>query len=325
MATKHEYENEVAAPQNKGVPVKYKTQQYAKKTNDSRFNQLAALAGITSDVLSYMRPQQDPNEFHTEAHKRAITQSNTALSAGRGNANRMFGAASNLANTVGNKATQALLAQSANAGYEGGNAAAAVGSIGKDRALSEATLNTTGMAAQMSNQVEQAGVDNQLKLSQDTQLMDPGARTDESVLAGISAIPSEMVNAKRQDVESQMLNRYDRYGRADGLIPTEEEKRLQAEASKAVPLQEGQIPAQSAQGDGTLPEISSLNLLGKNPLDSIMGRQSQPTQQPLGPLGGGTPAQMPQQQTPFASSGLLGKDPLKKLMKPKTNFTQWGR
>jgi hypothetical protein len=325
----YDYENEVKGPQNQGMPVKYKTKQYATKTNPSllgllgknktAFGELSAGAGLAGDVLSYMRPEQDPNEFRTEAHERAKIQANQALSTGRENSNRIMGTASNISNMVGNKATQALLAQSANSGHEGGNAAAAVGSIGKDRSLSEATLNAVGMGANMSNQVEQQGFQNQLGLSQDTILTDPGAPMDESILAGVGALPSTLTDAKRGMVENEQLNRYDRDTQQGDEILSPEEQRLKDEAAKAVPAQPNQIPMMNAQANPSSPleqpGSATLGMVGATDTMSMLGMKKPPLD-----------LTRPKPKTqPSATMGMLGQNPLNNIMKPKGNFTQWGK
>ena len=174
-------------------------------------NQLGSLSNVAGQMLALSRPQMKPKEFLTEAHKRAKLQAQEALNKGRDSANMLYGMASNIANKSGLQAMQAMQAQAAATGGEGGGVAAAIGSRAKDAAWSNTSMNAAANAAEIGNMIEQQAFGNQVSLSQDTQLLDPGMRKDEAILMGLGQVPGALLEGKRKSVELANLDMYNRY------------------------------------------------------------------------------------------------------------------
>lgn len=277
-----EYKSTTQTPTNQVVKPKYDVKQVARRRNFGlqdlmgekgygAFTGLAALGGLVGDTLFNSRDQQKPLEYRNQEQINANVGSERALSSGIDAGKGMQAIAGSLANKVGNKALNAISAQSANSGYEGANTAAAVaGNVG-DKQLSDVGLNAYTQGVQVENQVRQNYVGNMQNSSNLTQNLTPGLDKDIAILDAIAASPEAMNQAKKRSNESIYDNMYDRYAKAEEPV-NPEQQRLEAEANKAVPAQPTTMGMQSVQGTGEIKNIAETNplfSLGNNMLGAL--------------------------------------------------------
>ena len=187
---------------------KIKQEEQAQYGNLFYLGLLGGLGQTASDMLTMMHGQNKPKEFRNQEQLKLNQAAEEGLKLSRNLASGMQQQAFNIANKMGNKAIEAVMARNANTGMGSNSAAAAAGEFAKDLAYSNLSMDAYSKAGMMAKSGYDTYAAQMMQSSDLTQNLVPGEGKKKTLLEAIGRLPLIYMKGLETQAEATAKNLY---------------------------------------------------------------------------------------------------------------------
>lgn len=164
-----------------------------------------------SDMLTMLHGQNKPKEYRNQEQLKLNQAATEGLQLSRNIASGMQQQAYNMANKIGNKAIEAVMARNANTGMGSNSAAAAAGEFAKDLAYSNLSMDAYNRAGMMAKSGYDTYAAQMAQSSDLTQNLMPGEGRKKTLLEAIGRLPAIYMTGLNTQAEATTKNTF-KYG-----------------------------------------------------------------------------------------------------------------